>query len=141
MKYICDASQYTWFRIETVGEAALESQAMNHAVERHFRVAYEEASRSYVPPRSAHAFEESIGRNAYIQKVMPIFVTLRDSEGKVLVTGMLPPEGQMEDDMRPIIVGHSNTDPYAHYSDAIEALAEHLDLDLDEDYCYPYNRG
>jgi hypothetical protein len=34
MRYVCDASaNATWFRIETVAEAALESDLMKHAVE------------------------------------------------------------------------------------------------------------
>jgi hypothetical protein len=37
MRYVCDApGGTTWFQIETQAEAALESQAMNHAVEKHF---------------------------------------------------------------------------------------------------------
>jgi hypothetical protein len=42
MQYICDApGQKSWFRIETEGEAARESDAMSHAVEKHFRQARE----------------------------------------------------------------------------------------------------
>ena len=38
MRYVCDAPDTgAWFRIERQGEAALESQAMSHAVEKHSR--------------------------------------------------------------------------------------------------------
>ena len=43
MQFVCDAPNGTWFRIETEGEAIKESQLMNHAVEKHFRRAAEEA--------------------------------------------------------------------------------------------------
>ena len=49
MLYFCDAGDLTWFRLENVGEASMESQAMDHAVERYFRRAYQEAVDSYVP--------------------------------------------------------------------------------------------
>ena len=55
MQYVCDAGPYTWFRIETATEAALESQMMDHAVERYFRQTHEQATRSYVPPASSAA--------------------------------------------------------------------------------------
>ena len=50
-----------------------------------------------------------------IQRVMPMFLTLRDAEGKALVTAMLPPAGQNEHQFRPIIVGHGNADPYPEH--------------------------
>ena len=53
---------------------------------------------------------------------------------------MLPPQGMDEDDMRPIIVGFENSDPYLEYDEAIEALARHYDLVLDRDRCFPYAR-
>src|SRR5262245_43636592 len=82
MQYVCDAPPNTWFRIETEGEAALESRAMNHAVEKYFGEAHERAAESYVPPKSAHYVEQNIGLKGHIHKVMPHFLTLRDSEGK-----------------------------------------------------------
>ena len=44
MQYICDAGVSTWFRIETAGEATLESQVMNHAVDRYFREAHDKTN-------------------------------------------------------------------------------------------------
>ena len=38
MQFVCDAPPKTWFRIETEGEAALESRAMDHAVEKDFQM-------------------------------------------------------------------------------------------------------
>jgi hypothetical protein len=82
MKYVCDApGAKTWFRIETEAEAILESRAMNHAVEKHFRLAHDEAAKTYVPPRSGPFIEQNIGLKAHIQRVMPVFLTLRDGEG------------------------------------------------------------
>jgi hypothetical protein len=141
MQYVCDAPPNTWFRIETEGEAALESRAMNHAVEKYFREAYEQATKAYVPPKSAHYVEQNIGLKAHIQRVMPRFLTLRDGEGKALVTAMLPPAGQDERAFRPIIVGFENTDPYHEFGNAIGKLGQHYKLTLDPGRCYPYRRG
>ncbi len=141
MQYVCDADPFTWFRIETPGEAGLESQMMDHAVERYFKQTHEQATRSYVPPASAAAFEQSIGLKGYVQKTMPMFLTLRDGDGTALVTAMLPPAGQKDAGFRPIIVGRSNSDPYPVYGDAIRALAAHFGLALDRDRCFPYRRG
>lgn len=141
MQYVCDAPPNTWFRIETEGEAALESRAMNHAVERYFREAYERAALSYVPPKSARYVEQNIGLKGHIQKVMPHFLTLRDGEGKALVTAMLPPTGKDERAFRPIIVGCENTDPYPEFGGAIAKLGQHYKLTLDPARCYPYRRG
>lgn len=140
MQYVCDAGPLTWFRIETLGEAALESRDMDHAVERYYKEAHDEAVRSYVPPKSVRVIEQSIGRKDYVARVMPRFVTLRNNEGTALVTAMLPPEGKTEREMRPIVVGRSNSDPYAMYGEAITALARHVGMKLDRMDCYPYAR-
>ncbi|HXF53213.1 MAG TPA: hypothetical protein VNK52_03730 [Hyphomicrobiaceae bacterium] len=141
MQFVCDAPPYTWFRIETEAEAARESRDMNHAVERYFKQAYEEAARTYTPPKSAASFEQNIGLKAHIQRTMPIFLTLRDGEGKGLVTAMLPPLGQNEKNFRPIIVGFENRDPYPEYGEAIKKLAQHYGLTLDPARCFPYRRS
>jgi hypothetical protein len=140
MQYVCDAPPKTWFRIETEGEAALESRAMEHAVEKYFRQAYEQAVESYVPPRSSRFFEQNIGLKEHVQRVMPMFLTLRDGEGKALVTAMLPPTGQDERAFKPIIVGHANSDPYEEHGEAIRKLAQHFRLTLDPARCFPYRR-
>lgn len=141
MQFVCDAPPKAWFRIETEGEAALESQAMNHAVEKYFKQFHEQAARSYVPPRSAAYIEQNIGLKAHVQRVMPIFLTLRDAEGKALVTAMLPPLGKDERSFKPIIVvGYDNCDPYPEHGDAIRVLARHYGLALDPGRCYPYRR-
>lgn len=141
MQYICDASSDTWFRIETVAEAQAESRLMDHAVERYFREAYENAQNSYVPPPGGRFIEQNIGLKDYIQRTMPMFVTLRANDGKALATGMLPPGGKAQPGFRPIIVGKSNSDPYREHGAAIEALARHFDLSLDREFCFPYQRG
>ncbi|MBX9588662.1 MAG: hypothetical protein K2X43_05110 [Hyphomonadaceae bacterium] len=140
MQYVCDAPPNTWFRFETEGEAALESRAMNHAVEKYFRQAQEQAAKTYVPPKSARYVEQNIGLKAHIRRIMPRFLTLRDSEGRALVTAMLPPAGQDERTFKPIVVGFDNSDPYPEYCDAIATLARHFGLTLDPARCYPYRR-
>jgi len=142
MQYVCDASAAkTWFRIETEAEAALESRAMNHAVERYFRQAHERAAESYAPPPSGRFIEHDIGLKAHIQRVMPVFLTLRDGEGNALVTAMLPPGGRDDRAFKPIIVGIANSDPFPEHGDAIRKLGEHFGIVLDPLRCYPYRRA
>ena len=141
MQFVCDAPNGTWFRIETEGEAHKESQLMNHAVEKHFRRAVEEAEKTFVPPPSKWAFEQMIGLKSHVQKVMPIFVTLRDHEGAGLVTAMLPPAGEDERSFRPVVVGPANADPYPQHGEDIKVLARRYGLTLDPARCYPYLRG
>jgi hypothetical protein len=140
MQYVCDAGALTWFRMETGGEALLESRAMNHAVEKYFRDAYDAAVQSYAPPKSLAAIEQNIGRAAHVQKAMPQFLTLRDKDGTALVTAMLPPAGVDAKAFRPVIVGPSNADPFVDHGAAIQALAKHMRVVLDPARCYPYRR-
>ncbi len=141
MQYMCDAGAFTWFRFESAGEAVLEARAMNHAVDKYFQDAYDNAVSAYVPPKSLAAIEQNIGRAAFIQKAMPMFLTLRDKDGTALVTAMLPPNGLDSKVFRPVIVGPSNADPYPKYGAAILALSKHLKMPLDAARCYPYKRG
>ena len=142
MQYVCDGvGTNTWFRIETAGEAAVESDAMSHAVEKYFVKAHDLAVRSYVPPASMRVFEQNIGLKGHIQKSMPLFITLRDNEGKPLVTAMLPSQGRDDRGFRPIIVGPSNSDPYVEYAEDIRKLGQHYKLVLDPARCFPYRRG
>lgn len=140
MRYICDAPPYAWFQIETAAEAMIESRDMKHAVEKHFKTEWDEASRSYVPAASLHVVEQNIGRKAYIERQMPMFATLRDSDGKGLVTAMLPPGGREDLSFRPIVVGFENSDPYDNYRAAIRILGDHFGLRLNRSRCYPYRR-
>jgi hypothetical protein len=141
MRFVCDASgQKTWFRIETEAEAAQESELMRHAVEKYFRRSYEEAARSYRPAPGPFV-EQDIGRAAHIRGAMPVFLTLRDGEGKALATAMLPQTGQDRPTSTPIIVGQGNADPYPEHGEAIRALGRHFGLSLDRARCYPYHRG
>ena len=137
MRYVCDASaNATWFRIETVAEAALESDLMKHAVEKHFRAARDRAISTYAPP-PGQFFEQDIGLEAHVRRVMPMFFTLRDEEGNGRATAMLP-STDSHATIRPIIVGPGNGDPYPQHGDAIICLAKHLGLTLDRASCYPY---
>ncbi|MGE0221647.1 MAG: hypothetical protein AB7F35_06600 [Acetobacteraceae bacterium] len=138
MEYVCDApDDLTWFRLVTEGEAAAESQDMGHAVEKHFRRERERAAESFHPITSVY-IEQDIGKEAHIQRAMPLFLTLRDQDGKALVTAMLPPKGRGGGQC--IIVGPGNADPYPDFSDAIRALGEHFGMTLDRAQCYPYRR-
>jgi hypothetical protein len=140
MQYICDApGKYTWFRIETEAEAEQESLLMNHAVAKHFRLERESAKQSY-RPTSRSIVEQNIGLEPHIQRETPWFLTLRDSDGDAHVTAMLPPGGREDPSFKPVIVGKDNSDPYPEHGDAIDALAEHLDIALDRDRSYPYRR-
>lgn len=140
MQFVCDADgRKTWFRIETEAEAARESELMQHAVEKHFRRAYEQAHQAYSPAAGPYV-EQDIGRAAYIRRMMPVFLTLRDEEGIPLVTAMLPPAGQADRAFRPILVGPGNGDPYPQHGDAIHALGRHVGVTLDRARCYPYRR-
>jgi hypothetical protein len=69
---------------------------------------------------------------------MPLFLTLRNPDGKALVTAMLPPMGRHGGGC--IIVGPGNADPYLDHADAIEALGDHYGFALDRGSCYPYRR-
>ena len=113
---------------------------MDHAVEKYFCQAREEASAAYVPP-AGRVIEQNIGLKAHIQRVMPVFLTLRDNEGTPLVTAMLPPAGKDERAFRPIVVGRGNEDPYPEHGEAIKALARHYAMTLDPVRCFPYRRG
>ena len=140
MQFVCDApGGLTWFRIETEAEAVLESQAMQHAVEKFFRRDREKAAASFTPAHP-NSIERYIGLEAHILRAMPLFLTLRDREGNALATAMLPPGGKDDPGFRIIIVGAKNSDPYPAQSDAIAALGAHFGLKLDRDRCFPYGR-
>src|SRR5918912_1145858 len=117
MRFVCDAAGgKAWFRIETEAEAMRESELMRHAVEKHFRRAYEQASQAYRPPLGPFV-EQDIGRAAHIRRAMPVFLALRDGDGNALATAMLPPLRQQaagRDDVAisPMVVGPGNGDPY-----------------------------
>ncbi|MEN0075046.1 MAG: hypothetical protein AAGC69_11715 [Paracraurococcus sp.] len=141
MQFVCDApGRRTWFRIETEAEAAQESELMRHAVEKHYRRAYEAAADSY-DPSGVPYIEQGIRRVTHIQRAMPVFLTLRDDEGKALVTAMLPPRVQSDLAFRAVVVGPGNSDPYPQHGDAIDCLGRHFGVTLDRAHCYPYRRG
>lgn len=140
MKYICDAPPFTWFRLETEAEAMTESKVMEHAVEKYFRQARDLALRSYQPPKELSVIEQNIGLKDHIQRAMPLFLTLRDREGKPQVTAMLPPKGKDDRTFKPIVVGKENGDPYPTHGPAIRKLGEHFGMTLDAARCYPYRR-
>ena len=142
MRFVCDATGgKAWFRIETEAEAARESELMQHAVEKHFRRAHEQASQGYRPAPGPYV-EQDIGRAAHIRRAMPVFVTLRDAEGNALATAMVPqPAGQDSLACNPMVVGPGNGDPYPEHGDAILAFGRHFGFTLDRARCYPYRRS
>ena len=138
MEYVCDAPHNrTWFRLITEGEAVAESLEMRHAVEKHYRRERERAADTFHPTTSVF-IEQDINKEAHIRRAMPQFFTLRDQDGKALVTAMLPPKGKSSGGC--IIVGPGNADPYPDHGDAIAALANHFGITLDRGSCYPYRR-
>jgi hypothetical protein len=140
MRYFCDApDDKTWFRLITEAEAVEESRLMNHAVEKYFRREQDKAEAAYRPASSVF-IEQDIGKADHVLRSMPLFLTLRDQDGRALATAMLPASGQDPSSFRCIIVGPGNADPYDHYADAIRALAEHVGFRLDRAHCYPYRR-
>lgn len=140
MQYVCDAPDgKTWFRIETEDEAAKESVLMKHAVEKHFRQRWDAAATSFKPATTVYV-EQNIGLASHVQREMPIFLTLRNSDGDGLVTAMLPPGGKDGTGFRIVIVGPENKDPYIEHGEAIRALGAHFGLILDREDCYPYQR-
>jgi hypothetical protein len=140
MEYVCDApGGKAWFRIETDGEAARESHEMKHAVEKYFRRERDKAIQTYKPTSQAF-IERDIGLAAHLKQDMPLFLTLRDSEGRGLATAMLPPQRHADANFRVIIVGPANADPYSTESDAIAALGKHYGLALPRERCFPYGR-
>jgi hypothetical protein len=140
MRYVCDApGGKTWFRIETEGEAIIESQAMHHAVEKFYRKERERAVATYQPVSTVF-FEQAIGLEAHVQREMPVFLTLRDENGTALATAMLPPGAREDRTFRTIVVGIENRDPYPEHGEAIRALAAHVGMPLERSRCYPYRR-
>jgi hypothetical protein len=141
MRFVCDAAVgKAWFRIETEAEAAQESELMRHAVEKHFRRAFEQASQNYRPAPGPYV-EQDIGRAAHIRRAMPVFLTLRDAEGTPLATAMVPQRAGRESlACGPMVVGPGNSDPYPEHGEAIRALGQHIGLTLDRARCYPYRR-
>ncbi len=94
MEYVCDAPRNrTWFRLVTEGEAVAESLEMHHAVEKHYRRERERAVDAFHPTTSVF-IEQDINKEDHIRRAMPLFLTLRDEDGKALVTAMLPPNGK-----------------------------------------------
>jgi len=140
MKYICDAPHGTWFQFETEVEAAQESALMDHAVEKYFRRARKSAIASYVPPPELARIEQSIGLKGHVARAMPLFMTLRDNEGKPLATAMLPPSAKARSAIVSIVVGAGNSDPYPEYEESIKALGRHFGLSLEAEDCFPYRR-
>ena len=143
MQYVCDApGQKTWFRIETESEAALESQAMSHAMEEHFQRERQAAIASYRPPKSLNNIEKNIGLDAHVLRTMPLFLTLRDNEGTPLASAMLP-SVKACGTLRPTIVGPAYADAYAAQDGAIAALEKTFGLSLRRERnnpfesCYP----
>ena len=126
MQYVCDApGRKTWFRIETEGEAMQESEAMRHSLDYCFRHEREAAVKCYAPSRNLNYIERNIGLGAHVQRTMPIFLTLRDSEGTPLATAVLPQADDCEG-REPRIVGPEYSDAFEAQRSAIAVLERHM---------------
>jgi len=140
MEFVCEVrGGKTWFRMETEVEADRETELMDHAVAKHFRLAAERATKTY-KPTSTVFIEQNIGLKAHLQREMPLFLTLRDNGGNALATAMLPPNGKDSQNFNTVIVGAGNSDPYTEHGAAIRVLGTHFDLALDRERCFPYRR-
>lgn len=138
MLHVCDAPDgKTWFRLENDFEAEQESELMGHAVAKHFAREEKKAEDSFKPASSV-PFEANIGRDAHVQREMPMFVTLRNQAGEALVTAMVPPGGRPDTAVKAMVVGPKNADPYPEHEAAIRALGDHFGLSLDRQSCFPY---
>ena len=74
MEYVCDvAGGGAWFRIQTEAEAVRESELMRHAVEKHFRRAFEAASEAFDTTVIPY-IEQDIRRATHMRREMPIFL-------------------------------------------------------------------
>jgi hypothetical protein len=139
MRYFCDApSGATRFRFETEAQAEAEAALMRHAVDKYYRRFEAAARETYRAPNTAASFEQAIGLKDHVAKTMPLFLTLRSSDGEGLATAMLPPEGRNQVNFHIVIVGPENADPYEEHEAAIEALAQHIGIDLPRETCFPY---
>lgn len=139
MRYVCDApGGKTWFRFESEAEAEAEAALMHHAVDKFFRRFLGAARETYRAPPNAPTIERDIGLKDHIARSMPLFLTLRSSDGEGLATAMLPPEGRNQVNFKTVIVGPENADPYVDQAEAIAALGAHYHLDLKREDCFPY---
>ena len=142
MRYVCDAPDRTvWFRIETEGEAFLESLSTQGAVAVFFREERQRALTSYRPRAGLSFIERDIGLEAHIQSTMPLFLTLRDHEGAALVTAILPASGKDNGNYPIFVWGAPGIDPYESHAKALEILEKRFELSIvdQSDVCYMYS--
>jgi hypothetical protein len=131
MQYVCDApGRKTWFRIETQSEAFLEDEAMRNSVEHRYEDAKLAAVQKYQPAPRLRWFERDIGLNSYLLRSMPMFLTLRDSDGTPLLNAMLPPCGKEDGHHSCQIVGPGGADASNSEHDAVRALEKHFGLSI-----------
>jgi len=131
MQYICDApGRKAWFRIESSGEAAIESAVMKNAIEVQYENTRRAAIQTYQPSSRLHFIERNIGLNAHIARTMPMFLTLRDGEGNHLANAMLPPCGRDDDTFVSRVVGPAGMDALTAEAEAVDALEKHFGLSI-----------
>jgi len=132
MRYICDApGNKTWFCIETEGEAADESDTMQHAVEKYFRK--EKRARDPDLPadldRLHRTGDRPQGASPARDAAVPDAARRRRDP---LVTAMLPAARRDESGLpADSSSARANTDPYTDNADAIRVLAQHFRIVLD----------
>jgi hypothetical protein len=131
MQYVCDApGRKAWFRIESESEAFLEDKAMRNSVEHHFENAKLAAVQKYQPAPHLRWFECDIGLKSYLLRAMPMFLTLRDSDGTPLLNVMLPPCGKDDGQHSCQVVGPNGADASNSEVDAVRALETHFGLSI-----------
>ena len=126
MQYVCDApGRRAWFRIETEGEASLEAQDMGHSLDYFFRHERDTATRAYAPLRTLSFIERDIGLSAHLTRTMPIFLTLRESDGTAVASALLPQDpDQLSIAAR--VIGPGDNDAFREQREALQALEKHL---------------
>ena len=139
MRYVCDAiGGQVWFSLENQSEADHEGAVMHHAVARYFEQERWAAQASYKPREGLAEFERNIALKGHVERVMPLFLTLRDEDGHALVTSMLSRDVERGVLSQAIIVGPANGDPYPDHAEAIALLGKHYGVDLPRETCFPY---
>jgi len=126
MQYVCDApGRKAWFRIETEGEAARESEEMRHSLDYFFRHERDAARKRYSPAGNVSFIERDIGLSSHLKRTMPIFLTLRESDGTAVASAILPQDPESES-IAARVIGPGDCDAFRAQREALVALEQHL---------------
>lgn len=123
----------TWHLLETQQECDQEGVVMHHHISMAFRMeslkVRAEYRESIIPE-----FQTQDAEERYEFRHRSLFFSLRNAEGKSLVSGMLPRGTAVGD---PVFVAYSNYDPYVEHEVAIVELGKLYGFDLSCGQAYP----